>query len=144
MRAKTTNPKKTKCATKYCRRTAKHGSLCYKCQHEQRKKNSPYRYWYGVLRRNARRRGKKFALTFEYWVTWCDDTGYLALKGRHKHALSVDCQINDLGYVDGNIRPLLLGENARKGTKRIEWNYITNQWDVLEQPATETTDDLPF
>jgi hypothetical protein len=132
-----------KCKTKYCRREAK-SRYCYRCEHAHKKERNPYRYWFGVLRRNAARRGKFFGLTFDYWVKWCDDTGYLAIKGRRRNEASVDCIKNELGYIDGNIRPLTVGDNASKGTKNVQWNYITKQWEVIIQAATVPTDDLPF
>lgn len=145
--------KKTKqCKTAYCRRPAKSGTLCYRCEHERKKKNNPYRYWYGVNRRNARRRAKKYNngkfwyVTFEYWVKFCDDTGYLTLKGRDKYAASIDCIENDLGYVDGNIRLLTVSDNAKKGTKKVFWNWITKTWEliVINPAFIDEPLDLPF
>jgi hypothetical protein len=134
-----------KCATKYCRNEARKGRFCYKCEHANRKEANPYKYWFGVLRRNARRRGKPFALTFDYWVQWCDFTGYLALKGRRRMDATIDCKINALGYADGNIQPLTNSDNSFKGTKSVQWNYITHQWEIIEQaPMMASADDLPF
>lgn len=124
------------CATKHCRRKAK-GRTCYRCEHEARKVNSPYRYWFGVLRRNARRRGVFFGLTFDYWVKWCDDTGYLALKGITSNSASVDRIRNELGYIDGNIQILSVSNNSSKGSKRVTWNYITKEWEIYTVPAIE-------
>jgi len=153
-RISTTLPTKAvaKCNTKYCRRPAK-GRFCYHCQREQKKERNPYRYWYGVNKRNAKRRalkagnGKFWYVTFEHWVKFCDETGYLAIKGRHKDAASVDCKINELGYIDGNIRVLTVGENASKGAKRVTWNYITREWEIIPPPPLVkkfTDDELPF
>lgn len=136
-----------KCETKFCRRAAAKGRFCHRCEHANRKANNPYAYWLGVNRRNARRRGKNWEISLEYWVQWCDETGYLALKGRYKNDLSIDCKINELGYVDGNLKPLTVSDNAKKGVKRVVWNYVTRQWDVIPPPPlvpNYTTDDLPF
>lgn len=134
-----------KCQTKYCRQDAKRGRYCYKCEHKQRKEKAPYRYWFGVLRRNARRRCKHFSLTFEYWVQWCDETGYLGIKGKHRGDASVDCIINELGYIDGNIRPLTVEDNAAKGCKYVDFNTATRSWDIVTwTPSPEPADDLPF
>jgi hypothetical protein len=120
------------CSTPYCQRKAKHNK-CYHCQTEAKKLKNPYRYWFGVLRRNARRRGVFFGLSFDYWVKWCDDTGYLALKGRSRDSASIDRIINELGYIDGNIQLLTVSNNSQKGAKKITWNYITHTWEL--QPA---------
>jgi hypothetical protein len=135
-----------KCCAKYCRKEAKKGRFCYHHEHENRKQNNPYRYWFGVLRRNAARRGKHFALAFEYWVWWCDETGYLSIKGKHKGDASVDCIINELGYIDGNIRPLTVEDNAEKGVKYLDYNTATRSWDIITwtPSADPVPDDLPF
>ena len=152
-KAQNCTSKRRKCATPYCRRKkAKRGRHCYHCQHEKRKQDNPYLYWYGVRRRNAKRRalksgnGKFWYVTFEYWVKFCDDTGYLALVGRNKYDGSVDCENNDLGYVDGNLKLLTVGDNASKGTKKITWNYLTHEWEVVAQncAAIVPAHDLPF
>lgn len=133
-----------KCQTKYCRREAKK-RYCYRCEHAHRKEKNPYLYWFGVLRRNARRRGKFFGLTFEYWVQWCDETGYLGIKGKHKGDGSVDCIINELGYIDGNIRVLTVEANAEKGIKYVDYNTATGDWDLVTwNPSPPPADDLPF
>lgn len=133
-----------KCKTKYCRREAKRSNFCFRCEHENRKKNNPYIYWLGVNRRNAKRRGKYWDISLEYWVEWCDDNGYLALKGRDKHSMSIDCVINELGYIDGNLAPLTVSDNSKKGTKQVEWDYIHNKWEIVYQPIINQSDDLPF
>jgi hypothetical protein len=134
-----------KCQTKYCRTEAKRGRYCYRCEHQHRKEKAPYLYWFGVLRRNATRRKKYFALTFEYWVTWCDETGYLGIKGKHKGDGSVDCIINELGYIDGNIRVLTVQANAEKGVKYVDYNTATGDWDLVTwTPQPADGDELPF
>jgi hypothetical protein len=128
------------------------GDICYRHEHSKRKEDNPYLYWFGVNKRNANRRakqsgnGKFWYVSFEYWVEFCDDTGYLAIKGRHKDAASLDCKINELGYVDGNLKVLTVSDNARKGTKRVIWNYVTNEWDVCPPPLVQnySESDLPF
>jgi len=118
------------CQSRYCSRPSK-GKYCHRCQHERKKKSNPYRYWLGVLRRNARRRGHLFTLTLDYWVKWCDETGYLALKGRFKNNCSVDRIIPDLGYADGNIQMLTVGDNSSKGQKVPIWDYTNKKWEIV-------------
>jgi hypothetical protein len=75
---------------------------------------NPVMYAYHNLKTNAKRRGHKFALTFEYFVKWCKETNYIDTKGRTSKAATIDRIIDELGYVDGNIQVLTLAENIRK------------------------------
>lgn len=150
-RKSTSRKAKTKCAEKYCKRPrSKRGRLCYKHEHQRRKYNNPYLYWYGVNRRNANRRAKKagngkfWYVTFEYFCEFCYETGYLILKGRGAEDMTLDCIKNELGYVDGNLQLLKNYENASKGTKKVTWNYLTNTWDVVTQTPVPIETDLPF
>lgn len=89
--------------------------------------------------------GKFWFITFEHYVWFCDTYGYLALKGRHKGEASIDCIINELGYVDGNIRPLTVEDNAKKGVKYVDYNTATGAWDIVTwTPSPEPAPDLPF
>lgn len=133
-----------KCKTKYCRNEAKRSGICYKCERKNTVSANPYRYAYQTLKDNAKRRRKPFALTFEYWVKWCDDTGYLSIKGRCKDEASVDCIVNDLGYVDGNIRPLTVGDNASKGIKKVSFNTYTKQFEILTLPPIQQVGEQYF
>lgn len=141
-----------KCVTKYCRGTAKKGRYCCRCTTENRKRKNPYLYWFGVYRTNANRRArlagneKFWCVTYEYWVQFCDETGFLAIKGRRKHDASLDCIINELGYIDGNIRPLTVGDNAAKGVKYPDYNPVTGEWDLVTWAPTSEPEptDLPF
>jgi hypothetical protein len=132
------------CCSKYCRRKAKRGRFCYRCEHENRKRNNPYKYWLGVNRRNAKRRRKKWNISLEYWVKWCDATGYLALKGRFKYQMSIDRIDPTLGYVDGNLAPLTVGDNASKGQKKVVLNIVTKEWEVIEVNPIKAVKDQPF
>lgn len=46
-------------------------------------------------------------------------------KGRTKHCYSVDRINPDLGYIPGNIQKLEVGENSRKGNKKLEYDWQT-------------------
>jgi hypothetical protein len=147
------NQKQTpKCKVKHCRREVKRGDLCYHHEREKQKQNSPYVYWFGVNKRNANRRarvygnGKFWRVTFDYWVQFCNETGYLAIKGRYKGDASLDCIINELGYIDGNLQVLTVEDNAGKGVKYIDYNMETGEFNVVTWLGlTEINkDDLPF
>lgn len=143
----------TKCQTSYCRRTPPPGnSRCNRCRHEREKAANPYLYWFGVNKRNANRRalvagnGKFWYVTFEYWVQFCDETGYLAIKGRYKGDASLDCIINELGYIDGNLQVLTVSENSGKGVKYIDYNIETGEFQVVTWQGLKdlNTDENPF
>lgn len=88
-----------------------------------------------TLRQNARRRGKSFTITFEYFQRFCYRTNYIAGKGRTRESYSIDCVINELGYVQGNLKVRPLGLNAAKGTKpltkRLVYDYQTKYARVI-------------
>lgn len=110
---------KKKCATRFCRRDPKGRKHCSTCRSRKRRQDDPVRYAYQNLKDNATRRKKPFTITFEYFRKFCQRTQYIAGKGRTRFSFTVDCKINELGYVPGNIRVMYQVDNARKGTKKI-------------------------
>lgn len=78
------------------------------------KERHPITYWYNIIKQNAKRRGKPFLITKEDFKQFCEKTNYLELKGKNKNSMSIDCIINEKGYVKGNIRMLSLSENSIK------------------------------
>lgn len=133
------------------KKPAPKSTLCYSCQRLEKIKRNPYRYWYGVKRRNANNKakrtgtGKYWYVTYEHFVWLCDTTGYLALKGRSKYDASLDCIIDELGYIDGNVRVITVGDNSAKGKKYVTWNWITREWEIVTGPIVPKTDgENPF
>jgi len=88
--------------------------LCSKHRHRHNKITKPVRYAYETLRSNAKRRGKSFTLTFEEFSTFCVETNYIDLKGRHINGLSVDRINPSKGYSADNIQALTIRENSSK------------------------------
>lgn len=78
---------------------------------------------YDILKFNARRREKPFSITFEYFKKFCYETAYMAGKGRTAQSFSVDCEINELGYVEGNLTLRTVAENARKGVRILVYDW---------------------
>jgi hypothetical protein len=85
-----------------------------------------------TLRQNARRRKKPFTISFEYFRRFCYRTKDMAGKGRNKDSYSIDCKINELGYVPGNIRKLTVAQNSSKGKKLI-FDYRYPQFTTVQQ-----------
>lgn len=107
--------KKHLCKAYRCgnKRTAK-DPLCSKHRHRYNKENNPLAYAYNTLKSNARRRGKPFTISREYFETFCKEHDYLARKGKSADSASIDCKIPHLGYVEGNLQVLSLSNNSKK------------------------------
>lgn len=107
-----------RCRTPTCRkkRTAK-DPLCPMCRKRQQKEDDPARYVFNALKSNDRRRGKEFAISFEYFLSLCAESGYLEGRGRSAASLSIDRKQSHLGYVEGNLRVITVSENSSKGNR---------------------------
>ena len=110
--------------------------LCCKHEHEAKKEKDPHKYWYGVLRRNARRRGKVFEISLEYFTKFCKETNYINLKGRKSGGMTIDRRIDELGYIEGNLQILEVGENTRKKYTDY-WKHNEQTW---TEPPIDTSD----
>ena len=115
-----------KCSEKGCRnKVSGKYRICPKCQSRKWREKHPVEAAYITLKANAKRRGKPCTITLEDFKAFCYETDYIAGKGRSLNSLTIDCKINELGYVPGNIRPLPLIDNARKGKKVLEYDWQT-------------------
>lgn len=116
--ARTSTKKKLKpkrCTTEGCRRKpAPNRCLCNPCRSAKDKASDPVRYAYRVWKNNAKRRGKEFDITLEYFREFCYKTEYMTGKGRTKESLHIDRVIESKGYVKGNIRTLKNEKNVKK------------------------------
>lgn len=134
----------TKCQTKYCRNKARpRGKVCPACYAKKWRACNPIKAAYLLLKSNAKRRHKPFNLSLEYFTKFCYETDYHIGKGKSKTSLTVDCKINELGYVEGNIQALPNTDNARKGCKRLEYDWRTREAFVRTERVYEI-EDLPF
>lgn len=136
-----------KCTTKYCKNKARKGrKICNTCKSRKHRQANPVRASYNALKANAKRRGKVFTLTFEYFAQFCRETEYIAGKGRTASSYTIDRKINELGYTNDNIQVLTLEENARKGKGR---KHLVYDWEheaayVYERFPKEKRDDDIF
>lgn len=106
------------CVTNGCKNRCKqYGTVCSSCASRVYRQNHPVRYAYNTLKTNAKRRGKEFTITFEYFQQFCYETNYIAGKGRSKISYSVDRIDESKGYVPGNLQVLSLSENIKKYLK---------------------------
>ena len=118
------------CAVRYCRnQKLTKGRICARCQWRRKKLNDPIGYAFAIVQSNAKRRGKVFTITKEYFRELCEQTGYLEGKGRRADALSLDRINPTLGYIEGNVRVLGYGLNSSR---------------ACDDYDHDPTNDLPF
>ena len=115
------------CKTKYCTKPEGKGTkgFCYTCRSRNVRKANPIRAAYENLRQSVKRRGHEFTITFEYFTQFCREYDYIRGKGKTAKSLSVDRIDNTKGYIPGNLRAIPLGENSRKGTKILHYDWET-------------------
>lgn len=109
--------KAKKCVVCFCQNSAGNKGkfrFCYKHHRQHQKINNPLRYWFDVLRQNARRRNIFFGLVIGEFKEFCEETHYLELKGKSAGDCTIDRIRNELGYVKGNLQILTLSQNSRK------------------------------
>lgn len=85
------------------------------------------------LRSDAKRRNKTCGISFEAFEKWCIETSYHLLKGRFAADASIDRIKDEIGYEEGNLRVLCVGDNASKENMRrkgIDWD--TEQWKPVD------------
>ena len=115
---------KLKCETKYCKNKRRKGrNKCSTCGKREWRTKFPMKAAYQTLRHNATRRRKPFTITFADFEKFCYEFNYMAGKGRTRLSYTVDCIVNSLGYVPGNLQSLTRSDNARKGTKILIYDY---------------------
>lgn len=102
------------CAYKCKNKRASRDRFCPKHRHRFRKENNLLLYTYNALKYNAKRRGKPFSLTIEEFAQFCEESNYLALKGKHKNNMTIDRINSSLGYEIGNIQIMRHGDNSKK------------------------------
>lgn len=114
-----------------CSRPARPGrSDCEVCKSRKYRISHPARYAWHSLKVSAYKRKIPFRLSFEDFVSFCRETGYLDKKGKRPASMTVD-RIDPLGaYEPGNIRALPHAENSALG--------------FYGQPTPFNSDENPF
>lgn len=131
---------------KFCGKGTKRGRICNTCKSRIYREKYPIKAAYDHIKYRAKERKKPFKITLEYFTEFCYKTELLA-SGRRKHAegFTVDCIINELGYVEGNLQKLTLSENSKKSVKRIEYDWQQKEFYVSETIKSTLPDpDIPF
>jgi hypothetical protein len=123
------------------------GKKCSTCRSKAWREKHPIEYSYKNLRNRARQRktaffpnGIPFEISLAYFKKFCYRTKYIQKKGKSSEGFSVDRKNEELGYVEGNIRAIPLGDNVRKyhKTKRCTWSGYHPDKGHLFVAATET------
>lgn len=121
---------KCRCRAARCRNKAgKKDKFCPKHRSRIYKFKDLAAYTYNLRKQRAKARNKPFTITIEEFREFCHESGYLDNKGKKAKSASIDCIINHLGYVKGNLRVLSLSHNSKKGT--------SDEWDAPDE-------DCPF
>lgn len=103
-----------KCLSDGCKnKPVKQRRYCHKCRSRKYRSNYPIKYAYDTIKTNAKRRGRPFTITLEYFKELIAGTNYLHEKGRTRLALQIDRIDNELGYVPGNLRIVTQEENVK-------------------------------
>lgn len=113
------------CCEAFCKNKRREGRrICATCDKRRWRKRHPMKAAYETLKYNTTRRAKQqgrpkpFTITFEDFKQFCYKTNYMAGKGRSKDSYSIDCKIEELGYVKGNLQKLTVSQNSIKEHKR--------------------------
>ena len=120
------------CVTPTCLNEAKRGGKCWKCAKREWREKNPILASFGNLRSNAKRRGKRFKLDFEFFAKFVVDTSYIMRKGIGREDLTIDRRDPRKGYEPNNIQVLPNHINSAKG-KKESWLPIKQ---TAEQAGT--------
>jgi hypothetical protein len=113
------------CPEPYCSRVkGKKKACCDKHHYINQKEKDPVKHTFGVLKRNAKRRGKIFTITLEYFKEFLKDKPYMNEKGRFSESLHIDRDKEYLGYIPGN---LTIKTNADNRKKYVEYHKNKKQ-----------------
>ncbi len=111
--------------------------------------------YYHSLKSKAKHRGRVFDITYVDWCRWCEETGYMELKGQGSDDMTIDCHEASLGYTYNNMRMISQHDNVCKGQlekslmriKNDEWYaaFMTEiETDKAEKDRQHNTNDPPF
>lgn len=107
--------KRGTCVAHSCTACAAPGRVhCYKHRSREYAQRRPLMYKFNAIRLNARRRGKEFTITFDYFERLAIESGYDKLSGRKSESLTLDRIDESKGYVPGNVQVITNRANIRK------------------------------
>jgi hypothetical protein len=95
----------------------KHKNKCDKCHDRAWREKFPEHHLFNNLKKSARRRGIDFDIPKNWFVSWCEMTGFAEMVGRTKGSASIDRIESWRGYHCDNIQILEVGANSAKGQR---------------------------
>lgn len=133
---------KGKCVIHGCgKKYIKYRYLCFHHRTQEYKRRNPLRYAYTNLRSNAKRRGKEFFISFDYFKDFCIKTKILLGRGIKADSYHIDRINEDKGYIEGNLQVLTNIENLKKYR---EYDYMTNKGTTSIRLNNNDYSDVPF
>lgn len=121
--AKNEKEKFRKCVVCKIKPASPRYSKCHSCIKRKSIERDPVRYCFINLKANAKKRGKEFTLTLEFFRQFCRATNYIQNKGTTSESYSIDRIDNEKGYTPDNIRILTLSDNSKKHTKKLVFDW---------------------
>lgn len=93
--------------------------VCNTCRARMARVKNPTRYAFNNLKDSARKRAIPFLLTFEQFVEFDRQTGYVESRGKGTDDLTVDRIDSSKPYEVGNIRALTWIQNCSKKVEKM-------------------------
>ena len=131
-----------RCVTENCKNRRGNGRFCHKCHSRKVRSKNPIKYAFDTLKFNAKRRGRAFTITLDYFKQIISGTNYIHEKGRTKLALQIDRIDNELGYVPGNLRVVTQEENHKAYLEYIKTMSQEEGGIILNAHLSD--EDMPF
>jgi|SRR6478736_10491681 len=117
------------CIEPFCKSKQGNGSRCHKHIRQRFQEKNPIKHVFMYMRQNARRRGKKWELTFRQFCRFVKRENYMELKGKTPKSMTIDRKKNHLGYTKDNIQAVTLSFNSRKGDRMMYVPYYARQFE---------------
>jgi hypothetical protein len=122
---------------------------CSACVKKIYIEKDPVRYAYQTTKDNAKRRGKEFTISLEYFRKFCVESEYIKKKGITAKSFTIDRKDNTKGYVEGNLQVLTNGQNVIKKMldKRLaaeQGQYKVFQINKKREIKKDANDEVPF
>lgn len=129
-----------KCKTKYCRRKARKGGKdCNTCHSRKVRANNPIRAAYRAKKSDAKKRGKHFDISLDYFAELVLSSGYIEGKGRTKESLHLHRIIEEKGYVEGNIKVVTNEQNRAAYVEYLKNKKSLEEDDIITGDLSEVT-----
>lgn len=131
---------------KGCQKEIPNRNYCSTCRNRQWDKNNPIRRAYRDTRNSAKRRGKTFTITYEYFEAWVIENRYMELKGTAPDDYSIDRIDDTKGYEPGNLQLLTNRENTKKQRDRESYLRSLTTIDVtgIVPEVIPSDEEAPF